>query len=449
MVRGTPGRRTDRRTERRTALGALAGGAAGGVVLAACGAGGPADPPAAPVAAPARLLLQSRRQGSGVSEVEYWEKTVARFNKQQRRAEATFEAFPPDKGPQVLAAAGVLGDVVRAGGWGGEFPGLAVKGYLADLTPHIQRERYDLKQFYPASIESLRLRSKQLGLPHVAHPGFGAHYLNLDALAQAGVSEPDDATWTHVELDALLKRLASSGRNDGSRWAAWPPTQLQHLLVAARAFGGDLLSRDGKRSLVAEPEAVAGLQLVADLIIRNRLAPPPGTLQGAAVNHLIQGTVAAVWWNMFIIGTLKQQGQGLRWKAFLAPKGPKGRGIFMTTDPITVGAASKAPDRAFELARHAVAREANLDWYDMTGNPGGRVDFWEDRRVTDDPTSKVFARAIAESTPLHHADNGLGDEHNQAVDRALGPLWAGTATVRDAADAARRAAQEVLDRSAG
>jgi ABC-type glycerol-3-phosphate transport system substrate-binding protein len=430
-------------------LGALAAAAGGALATACATAGGPGQAqPDGSSAAVVALLVQSRRAGSGVSEVEYWEKTVARFNEGQRRARATFEAFPPDKGPQVLAAAGSLGDVVRLGGWGGEFPGLAATGFLLDLAGHVQRDRYDLKQFYPASIETLKLRGKQMGLPHVAHPGFGAHYINLDALAQAGIPEPEDATWTHADLDTLLKRLAAGGRNDGARWAAWAPTQLQHLLVAARAHGGDLLSRDGKRSLVAEAETQAGLQLVADMIARNRLAPPPGTLQGAAVNNLIQGNVAVVWWNMFIIGTLKQQGQGLRWKAFLAPRGPRGRGIFMTTDPITLGAAGKAPDQAFELAKHAITREANLDWYDMTGNPGGRVDFWGDRRVADDPASKVFARAIAESAPLHHVDNGRGDEHNQALDKALAPIWSGAATVKDASDAARRAAQEVIDRAA-
>jgi ABC-type glycerol-3-phosphate transport system substrate-binding protein len=394
------------------------------------------------------VLVQSRRAGSGVSEVEYWEKIVTRFNEQQRRARATFEAFPPDKGPEVLAVAGSLGDVARVGGWGGQFPGLAVRGYLLDLAPHVQRDKYDLKQFYPASIETLKLRGKQYGLPHVAHPGFGAQYVNLDALAQAGIAEPNDATWTHADLDALLKRLAAAGRNDGSKWAAWAPTQLQHLLVAARSYGGELISRDGKKSLVAEPETQAGLQLVADMVAKNRLAAPPGTLPGAAVNHLIQGNVAVVWWNMFIIGTLKQQAQGLRWKALLAPRGPKGRGIFMTTDPITLGASSKAPDQAFEFAKHAITKEANLDWYDMTGNPGGRVEFWEDRRVTDDPASKVFARAIAESTPLNHVDNGRGDEHNQALDKALAPIWTGDATVKEATDAARRAAQEIMDRAA-
>lgn len=433
----------------RRAWVAGAGALSIGVVGAAC-APSPQRQEAAPSAQPVELLVQSRRAGSGISEVEYWEKVVARFNERQRKSRAKFEAFPPDKGPVVLAVAGALGDVVRLGGWGGQYPEMAVRGFLKDVGPYIQRDRFDLKQFYAASIETLKLRNKQFGLPHVAHPGFSGQYVNLDALAQAGIPEPNDASWTLTDLENLGKRLATSGRSaDSGRWVAWPPTQLQHVLVAARAFGGELISRDGKRSLVAEPAAVEGIQYIADLIAKHRLAPPPGTLQGAAVNNFIQGNVAITWWNMFITRTLEQQGQGLRWKVLLAPKGPKGRGIFMTTDPAAVGSGSKSPDQSFEMLKHVLSKESNFDWYDMTGNPGGRVDFWNDRRITDEPAGKVFARAIAESAPLNHVDNGLGDEHNQVVTQALNAIWSGKASVKDAAEAARRAAQEIMDRQVG
>jgi ABC-type glycerol-3-phosphate transport system substrate-binding protein len=433
---------------RRALLGAGAGVAAG-TLAAACRAPGlPGQTQRAAPAGPAvEILVQSRSAGSGVSEVEYWQKILGRFNDREPRLHATFEAFPPDKGPQVLAAAGSLGDVVRVGGWGGEFPGLAVGGHLRDLTSLIQRDHYDLKQFYAASIESLRLRGKQLGLPHTAHPGFSGHYVNLDALAQAGIPQPNDAIWRHADLVEIGKRLANAGRSgDGGGWAMWPPTQLQHVLVAARAYGGDLLSRDGKQSLVTEPQTEAGLQFVADLIVKDRAAPAPGALPGTGVSQFIQGNVAILWWNMFVIGTLKQQAQGLRWKVFLTPLGPTSRGVFMTTDTSTMGAGTKAPDQAFEVLKYTISQECNFDWFDMTGNPGGQVAFWTDKRATDDPAISAFARAIAESTPLHYVDNGLGDEYNQVLDKTFATIWSGTASVKDAAETARRAGQEIIDR---
>src|SRR6266542_4093381 len=107
------------RATRRRALGTLAAGLGGALsqglgpvaalgTLAACGAAGQPQQTqwAAPSAAVVDVLVQSRRAGSGVSEVEYWLKIVARFNERQRKGRGKFEAFPPDRGPQVLAVAG-------------------------------------------------------------------------------------------------------------------------------------------------------------------------------------------------------------------------------------------------------------------------------------------------------------------------------------------------------
>jgi multiple sugar transport system substrate-binding protein len=397
------------------------------------------------------VRVQARQGGSGSSEVDYWVKLVGTYNSRQGKVRAAFETFPPDKGPAVLAAAGALADVVRLGGFGGEYPGMAVPGYLRDLAPYVQRDRYDLKQFYAASIETLRLQGKQTALPFTAHPGFCAQYVNLDVLAQAGIPEPNDATWTLAELLEIGKRLSNTlrGGAGGDRWAMWPPTQLQHVIVATRAFGGEVISRDGKRSPIADPASVQGITYVADLILRDRVAPPPGALQGAGVDNFIRGNVAVLWWNMFIQSTLALQGQGVRWKAFLQPKGPRERGIFMTTDSIAMNAASKYPDQAFDLLKHFISKEANFEWFDITKTPGARVDFWADQRVLSDPASKVFARAMDESAPLNHVANGRGDEHNKVVNDALATIWSGKASVKDATEAARRAAQEVMDRKVG
>jgi ABC-type glycerol-3-phosphate transport system substrate-binding protein len=453
-MRGWQGRGPLRLPRRRL----IAGGGAlvPGAVLAACGAPASPDPKAgggAPAGAPVEIRVQARQGGSGSPEVDYWVKLVGTLNERQGKVRASFEAFPPDKGPAVLAVSGALGDVVRLGGFGGQYPEMAVKGHLRDLGPHLQRDRYDLKQFYPASIETLRLRGRQTALPFSAHPGFCAQYVNLDLLAQAGVPEPDDATWTLTGLEQLGQRLGTSlrgaGGASGERWAMWAPTQLQHVIVATRAHGGEVISRDGTRSLVAEPASAQGIGALADLIVRHRVVAPPGALSGAAVDNFLRGNVAVVWWNMFIQSTLAQQGQGLRWKAFLAPKGPRERGIFMTTDSVAVGAATAHPDQAFEVLKHFTSREANLEWFDLTKTPGARVDFWADRRVQADPASRVFARAMDESAPLHHVANGLGDEHNRVVDQALAAIWSGKASVKDATEAARSAAQEVMDRKVG
>ena len=426
---------------RRLALGKIAGTATMATALVACGE----KETVAPAPSSGRVELRLHGSSDG-AQGDYWPKVASGFNARQSRIHVTFESWLPDKGPVVLGAAGTLGDVMRLV-TASEYSQVAAKGLLKDLGPLIAEDKYDLKQFYAAAVETLRFRSKQYGLPHIAHPGFCGIFANLDVLAQAGLPEPDENAWTLGPFKMFAGQL--SGARDGSRWGLWPATGIQHVTVAARAHGGETLSRDGKKALIAEPASLQGVQYLADLILKERAAPPPGALQGSDAQNLLSGQVAMVWTNFGIVNTLKKQAQGTHWKVFMSPKGPKSRGFFMGVDAASMNAATTHPDAAFELVKYVVSKDVCLGWFDVGFAPGGRPDTWNDPKITADPAFKVFARAMNEAAPLNLPDNGLITDFNAAVTRELGAIWSGQASVKDATEAARRAAQEVLDRSTG
>jgi len=427
----------------RSAIASL--GAAALPALAACGTGAQ---PSGATAQPVELRLHGSSAGA---EGEYWPKLVAQFNEHQTKAHATFEPWPPDQAgvPAVitLGTAGTLGDVMRLVAFS-TYSQVAAKGFLKDLAPHVSRDKYDLKVFYPAAVETLKFRTKQYGLPHIAHPGFCGIYVNQDAMGAAGAREPDENAWALADLSAFTKQLSQQARSAGDQWGIFPPITVQHLTVAARAYGGNVLDKDGKRSVVAEPAAVQGIQFLADLILRDRAAPPPGTLQGNDQQNFIQGSVAAAWTNFGIINPLRRQAQGLRWKVLMAPKGPQGRGFFVGVDAASQNAQSKQPDQAFELCKFICAKAISLGWFDYGFAPGARQDTWNDPKIAADAAFKVFTRAMGEAAPLNLPDNGLITDYNNALTRELANLWTGKSSVRDATEAARRAGQEVLDRAA-
>lgn len=411
-------------------------------LVAACGTpatGGGTSPSASVVT----LRLHGANSGA---EADYWPKVVAGFNARQPKIQAVFEPWLPDRGPLVLGASGTLGDVMRLVAFA-EYSQVAVKGFLKDLGPLIAGGKFDLKPFYAAAVETLKLRGTQYGLPHIAHPGFCGQFLNLDALKQAGFKEPDDTTWTLADLQATLKQLSVNGRSGAGPWGIFPAVTAQHVTVAARAFGGDSISADGKKSLVAEPASLQGIQLLADLIQKDRAAPKPGTLDGTDVQNFTAGNVSAIWTNFGVINTLNKQAQGLQWKVFMHPKGPQSRGFFMGVDSASMGANSQHPDAAFELVKYVVSKEVSLGWFDVGFAPGARADTWNDPKVTADAAFKVFARAMEEAKPLHLPANGLIVDYNGAITKELGAAWSGTTSAKDAAEAARRAGQEVLDRA--
>ena len=431
---GPPGRRT-----RRAALGAAR--VLPGALLLGCGK--QAAQPAAQSAAPVELRLHGSSNGA---EGDYWPKVASGFNARQTKAHVTFEPWAPDKGPLVLGASGSLGDVMRLVA-SNEYAQVAAKGLLREQAPLVAQDKYDLKQFYPAAVETLKFRGKQFGLPHIAHPGFCAIFINLDLLKQNGIPEPDDTTWTLTQFQAMAGRL--SGARDGTRWGLWPPTGFQHVTVAARAFGGEVISRDGKKALIADATSTQGVPFLADLIHKERAAPPPGTLQGNDVANFTAGTTAMEWTNFGIINTLRKQAQGIQWKTFLSPKGPKDRGFFMGVDSASISATTKAPDAAFELVKYVISKDVCLGWFDVGFAPGARVDTWNDMKVTSDPAFKTFTRGMPEASPLNLPDNGLVSDFNAALNKELAATWSGQSSVKDAVEAARRATQEVLDRSAG
>ena len=414
----------------------------------------PTTAPAAPAtAAPtkAATAAEVRLHGSTTgAEGDYWPKVVASFNAKGGRTKLTFEAWPPDQNSVpasiTLAAAGSLGDVMRLIVTS-NYSQMAARGYLADLGPLVARDKMDLSVFYPAATEKLRFRGKAFGLPHIAHPGFCGLFLNLDLWAQAGLPEPDDSMWTFASVQDSLRTLQSR-RGDG-QWAIFPPTLIQHLTVAARAFGGNVIDKDGKKSTIAATEAATGIEWLSNLILRDRVAPAPGVLQGGDLQNFVGGQVAAMWTNFGVINGLRKQAQGLRWKVLMGPKGSTGRGFFTGVDSASQNAASKVPDAAFEVVQHVVSKEVSLGWFDVGFAPGARIDTWTDPKVAADDAFKVFARAFSEASPFYLPDNGLIVDYNGAINKELVPMWKGDLPLRDALENARRAGQEVLDRTAG
>lgn len=465
----TPPRALARPGSRRALLRrAMATGAAG--LAVACG--GDASPAAAPTAAKpapttapapvpataaapvptkAATAAEVRLHGSTTgAEGDYWPKVVTSFNAKGGRTKVTFEAWPPDQNNVpaaiTLAAAGSLGDVMRLVVTS-NYSQMAARGHLADLGPLVAREKLDLAAFYPAATETLRFRGKAFGLPHIAHPGFCGLFVNLDTWAQAGLPEPDEASWTFASLQESLRQVQSR-RADG-QWAIFPPTLIQHLTVAARAFGGNVIDKDGKRSMIASAEAATGIEWLSNLILRDRVAPAPGTLQGGDQQNFAGGQVAAAWTNFGVINGLRKQAQGLRWKVFMGPRGSAGRGFFTGVDSASQNAASKVPDAAFEVVQHVVSKEVSLGWFDHGFAPGARIDTWTDPKVAADDAFKVFAKAFTEASPFYLPDNGLIVDYNAALNKELGAMWKGEVPVRDALENARRAGQEVLDRTGG
>ena len=133
---------------------------------------------------------RARAGGSGQLEIDYWVKLVGHFNQRQSRIRRPSSPSRPIWGPAIMAVAGTLGDVVRLGGWAASTPTWPSGPSSRTSGRWSSATATTWKQFFAAFIETLKRLGKQFALPHVAHPGFSGQYVNLDALAQAGIPSP-------------------------------------------------------------------------------------------------------------------------------------------------------------------------------------------------------------------------------------------------------------------
>ena len=182
------------------AVGAAAMGA-----LAACGQTA-SQPTGVKVGSrPAQLRLHVRAG----SEADTLDQRLPELTAKFPAVKVTVEPFPGnDYQTKIVAlmAAGTLGDVLWSGNAQSQSSKWAFLGGISALDDLVRREKFDLGQYYKASVDGGKLDAKLYGLPFKLHPSYCVIYTNVNAIQETGLKQPDaTSTWDQV-LD-LAKRV--------------------------------------------------------------------------------------------------------------------------------------------------------------------------------------------------------------------------------------------------
>ncbi|MGG1516580.1 sugar ABC transporter substrate-binding protein [Paenibacillus oryzisoli] len=117
---------------------------------------------------------------------------------------------------------------------------------------------------------------------------FGLFY-NKDLFAQAGVETPPakaDAAWTWDKFVEVAKKLTIDKNGKNASEPGFDPNNIKQFGVSFENWygpimthvmnnGGDLISKDGSKFALDQPEAVEAIQKLADLINVYHVAPNP------------------------------------------------------------------------------------------------------------------------------------------------------------------------------
>jgi multiple sugar transport system substrate-binding protein len=146
-------------------------------------------------------------------------------------------------------------------------PDYAATGVLEDLDPYIQKSNYDLKDYWPALLESGKYQDKVYGLPRDI--GLEVLYYNKTIFDEAKVAYPtDNWTWDDL-LDAAKKLTVVEGNGrvkryalgmEGGKWSLWVNQNKASIL-------DDM--RNPSKCTLTDPKAVEAIKFFSDMMSNN------------------------------------------------------------------------------------------------------------------------------------------------------------------------------------
>jgi multiple sugar transport system substrate-binding protein len=312
-------------------------------------------------------------------------------------------------------------------------PDYARTGALEPLDPYIERDRFDLADFYPALLELFRYQGSYYGLPR--DNDTKVIYFNKALFAQAGL-EPPKSGWTWTDLRNLASRLT---RRDG----AGRPLQYGFAFEANTWWrvwvwqnGGEYLNDpfSPTRVRLGEPAAIEALEFLADLVHADRSTPPPDVLLNSEqITQLFRdGRLAMAFGNHNKVPALANE-PDLQWDVVGLPM-RRERANLAGGAGYTISTTSQHKDAAWALVRFLEGERGQALFAESGAITPARRSVREDNIfLRQQPYN---ARVFAEESEFGRPNLNIPQtsEPDRLVEAALAPVWRGERSAAQAVE---------------
>ena len=355
-----------------------------------------------------------------------------------------FPAGSAEFGPKVgaMISAGVAGDVTWCAIGSGSFQFFAAYNALASLEDVIAADTsgFTLDAFFPRVVAGMRMGPEGQGsgdlyaIPEVAHGTYQCLFSNVELLEGLGLPvPPGDDSWTRADLlDLAIKATDQGERRFGFLPTTGGYSEIRHTTLA---FGGELMSDDGKSSLIESEGVKAGTRWLHDLFFKDKVAPLPQEQTGGSDQMFLGGRLAmfqsGTWGLQTMHSLVKDR---FKWDMILIPKGPTGvRGGHLHADGFAVLGGSKNKQMAYEFCKLLTDKESLIRYAVEVNGLTARFDTYEDEGArAAQPYWKILEQSIEEADK-HLGPANLRKQESQTLINALyGPLWVGDEVPDDA-----------------
>ncbi|HET7767786.1 MAG TPA: extracellular solute-binding protein [Chloroflexota bacterium] len=347
---------------------------------------------------------------------------------------------------KAMLASGTPPDMFRTGGT--NWAQLANQGAMADIGPHVKRDKYDLSDLIEAAVQQYFWKGKHLGLG--SNVGYSLYYYNTQIFRDAGVPEPRDDwanpwTWDQF-LDAAKRTTTRQSNGEADRFGFTNLVEFHRIMVTN---GVRIVDDNETRTMYDTPEAIEVWDLLFDMIHAHKVAQNPLThAQLNPVTAFTQGKAA-----MFVSSTANGVTQlvpvkDLQWNATPTAKGPKLKSekwIWGGGSAWWIAAGSKSVDGTWELLKYLESPESGKKFaqggfapirYSVLNSP--------DWLRSDQPpkSKKPLVDGLKRLLPFPKLTNW--DAFNGAITKEVESIWKGERKGREVAQRIRQATDPLM-----
>jgi multiple sugar transport system substrate-binding protein len=323
--------------------------------------------------------------------------------------------------------------------------GYASEGRLAPLDAFIERDGFDLSDFYPRLLELSRYQGSYFGLPR--DNDTKVIFYNRTLFQDAGL-EPPRRDWTWTDLRNLANRLNrrdAAGRPlvHGFAFEANEWWQIWVWQNGGAVFDDPFEPRQVRLS---EPAAVDALQFLADLVHADRVTPPLDVLldSGAIFRLFREGRLAMAFGNHAQIPGLIEV-PDLHWDIVGLPA-RRAQANLAGGAAYTIAAGSSQKEAAWALVRFLEGPRGQALFNESGLIVPARRSIREDniflRQTNYD--SQVFADETDRGRP--NLNSPLSTDAKRLSNDALLPLWRGEVSAQTAVESLVPRLQQLLER---
>jgi multiple sugar transport system substrate-binding protein len=379
-------------------------------------------------------------------DIDFRKELSQRFTKDNPNITVKIEVMPDDYAASLITriASGTAGDCFRYGTHYG-MANLALRGIFVALDDFVAKDSYDLSVYFKGAIDACHVEGKLYALPVNGHPGWSAIYYMPELFAAAGVEEPTDK-WTYDDMTAAAQKLTTMKGDQIDQYGLWVAPFYESSLTPIDAFGGWPMNADGTKATFDDPNTIAGVQWLHDVMQKYKVALPNPTFD-SRVQLWSSGKVAMVLsgvWEGSYLGDATPKGNTL--KVATGPIGPSGhRGGFVGVNVFPILAASKHPYETWLWQKFLCSKEVGIENVKRIGEPGLRADVWEDASLLDDPLVKPHYELLKIVKPMPVPANGRLSEIADPVQQIYSAIWLGDLSVEEGCAQIQEKVQAILD----